>query len=81
MKIGETILCSDQQHRVHFLHEIDDDIQELERISLSNAGEQTIKLLYDERDYLSGVYNEQNRLKYLVSQRNLTAPTAEIIIA
>ena len=72
---------SNQQHREHFLHVLEDDLQKLGRISSSYTNVQTIEFLYDEKDYLSGKYKKQNRLKFLLNQRALIAPTAKIILA
>jgi hypothetical protein len=60
---------SDQQHRVHYFHVIEDDLPKLQ--SLTNPGDSRCEILFDEDDYLQGYDNaaQTSRIERLIKRR------------
>ena len=69
----------DQQHNVHFLHVLNDDLRKLGQLNYPGATK--LEILYDERDYLRGKCRGVNRDKMIMDTRNTIAPGAHIIFA
>lgn len=56
---------TDQQHRVHFEHVLNDDIPKLSRFSCPLK----VELLFDEVGYLTGSYHREHRIEVIVRHR------------
>jgi len=76
-KIFPRIGFTDQQHRVHFEHILNDDLRKLGTLSREIK---LTELIVDGRGYLSGTYRDQNRLKYLINKRDEVAPSVHLFI-
>lgn len=61
---------TDQQHRVHYFHVINDDLPKL--ASISNPKDFRYEILFDERNYLRGFDRNDNslRIERLIQRRN-----------
>jgi len=61
---------SDQQHRVHYFHVIEDDLPKLQ--SLKNPVDSRYEILFDEDDYLRGIdmNAKSSRIERLIKRRN-----------
>ena len=69
---------TDQQHRVHFEHVINDDLKKLGSVQTEA---QKIELLFDDVGYLQGMHNSQKRLNVIVKERSKQAPKAHLLVA
>ncbi|MEM3713988.1 MAG: hypothetical protein QXF82_03460 [Nitrososphaeria archaeon] len=71
--------CSDQQHRVHYYHVIDDDIPKIAKLKepLNNR----YILLFDEDNYLKGFDRKSKsaRIDRIIKTRNDTDPKIKVI--
>jgi len=68
LKIFPRIGFTDQAHRVHYKHILNDDIPKLGR--LNPAIQLRTALIVDGRGYLQGTYQGYNRWDYLIKKRN-----------
>ena len=78
VKIFPRIGFTDQQHRVHYEHVLNDDLQKLGR--LDPAIGLRAALILDGRGYLKGTYQGHSRGEYLISRRDQIAPGVHIYI-
>lgn len=78
VKIFPRIGFTDQQHRVHYKHILNDDLPKLSR--LDSAIGLRAALIVDGRGYLEGTYHGHNRRDYLISRRNQIAPGVHLFI-
>lgn len=78
VKIFPRIGFTDQQHRVHYEHILNDDLRKLGTLKLGIGFYST--LIFDGRRYLEGSYKGKNRREYLISRRDEIAPSAHIFI-
>jgi len=61
---------SDQQHRVHYFHVVDDDLPKLQ--CLKSPVNSRYEILFDEDDYLRGLdkNSQSSRIERLIKRRN-----------
>lgn len=78
IKIFPRIGFTDQQHRVHYEHVLNDDLRKLS--GLNPAIELRASLILDGRGYLEGTYHGFNRRDYLINKRDQIAPGTHIFI-
>lgn len=78
VKIFPRIGFTDQQHRVHYEHILNDDLPKLGR--LDSAIELRAVLIVDGRGYLEGTYQGSNRREYLIKKRNEVASGVHVFI-
>ncbi len=78
VKIFPTVGFTDQQHRVHYEHVLEDDLRKMGQ--LSSSIECRAEVLIDGYDYLSGQYSKQNRLQYLIGVRDKVAAGVHIFL-
>ncbi len=78
VKIFPRIGFTDQQHRVHYEHILNDDLRKLGTLKPSTGFYSA--LIFDGRRYLEGSYKGKNRRKYLINRRDQIAPSAHIFI-
>jgi len=78
VKIFPRIGFTDQQHRVHYVHILDDDLPKLG--GLDPALELRTALILDGRGYLKGTYQGHDRHKYLIDRRNEVASGVHVFI-
>lgn len=67
---------TDQQHRVHFKHVINDDLRKLSEVKCDNKFE----LLFDERGYLEGKYSGNKRIEVINKDRDEKTPETKIFV-
>ena len=67
---------TDQQHRVHFKHVINDDLRKLSEVKCDNKFE----LLFDERGYLKGKYYGNKRIEVINKDRDEKTPETKIFV-
>jgi hypothetical protein len=70
---------TDQQHRVHYFHVIDDDLPKLK--SISNPRDFRYEILFDEDDYLRGndTKNKSLRIERIIKRRDDLDPKITIV--
>jgi hypothetical protein len=78
VKIFPRIGVTEQQHRVHYKHILDDDLLKLSE--LDPTIEFCAMLMVDGRGYLEGTYQDNNRKEYLIRRRNQIAPRVHVFI-
>lgn len=78
VKIFPRIGFTNQQHRVHYEHILNDDLRKLGTLKPSIGLYST--LIFDGRRYLEGSYKGKNRREHLINRRNQIAPLAHIFI-
>lgn len=78
VKIFPRIGFTDQQHRVHYEHILNDDLPKLG--GLDPAIEFRTALIVDGRGYLEGTYQGYNRREYLINRRNEVASGVHVFI-
>lgn len=78
VKIFPRLGFTDQQHRVHYEHVLNDDLPKLGRLDPAVAVRAA--LVVDGRGYLKGTYHGQNRREHLLSVRNRVAPGAHVFM-
>lgn len=78
VKLFPRIGFTDQQHRVHYEHILNDDLRKLG--GLDPAVGLRVALIVDGRGYLGGTYQGYNRRDYLINRRNNIAPRVHICI-
>lgn len=78
VKIFPRIGFTDQQHRVHYEHILNDDLPKLGR--LDSTIELRAALIVDGRGYLGGTYQGYNRHEYLINRRNEGASKVHVFI-
>ncbi|MDH4138665.1 MAG: hypothetical protein OEW09_18405 [Anaerolineae bacterium] len=78
VKIFPRIGFTDQQHRVHYVHILNDDLPKLG--GLDPAIELRTALILDGREYLKGTYQGHDRHKYLINRRNEVASGVHVFI-
>jgi hypothetical protein len=78
VKVFPRVGFTDQQHRVHYEHVLEDDLRKLGQLSPSM--ECRAEVLIDGCDYLCGQYSKQNRLQHLIGVRNKIATGAHIFL-
>jgi len=78
VKIFPRIGFTDQQHRVHYEHILNNDLPKLGR--LDSAIGLRVALIVDGRGYLEGTYHDHNRRDYLINMRNQLAPGVHMFI-
>lgn len=78
VKIFPIIGFTDQQHRVHYEHILNDDFPKLGR--LDSTIELCAALIMDGRGYLEGTYQGCNRREHLIKIRNKVASGVHVFI-
>lgn len=78
VKIFPRLGFTNQQHRVHYEHILNDDLRKLGQLD-STIGLRAA-LILDGRGYLEGTYQDQNRRVYLINKRNQIAPGVHVFI-
>lgn len=68
---------TNQQHRVHFEHILNDDLRKLAQIPNDNRFR--CSLIVDGAAYLNGQYNNQVRSQVLINQRNQIANGVDLL--
>lgn len=69
----------DQQHRVHFEHILNDDFRKLGTLQMKTA--MKVEFIFDEVNYLGGIYHRENRKGVIVSVRKSTDTRIKIVFA
>ena len=70
---------TDQQHRVHFEHVLNDDLRKLASVKGENLAR--IEFLFDQVDYLDGTYSGRLRRDVLLARRAETAAGVNFLLA
>jgi hypothetical protein len=70
---------TDQQHRVHLKHILDDDLTKLGSLQLKTA--MRVELVFDQVDYLGGNYAGRKREEVIVTKRNEVAEGVLLLMA
>jgi len=77
LKVFPRVGFTDQQHRVHFEHILNDDLRKLGGLKQVNF---ISAVIYDGRNYLDGNYKGISRREYLINRRDQIASLAHIFI-
>ena len=78
VKFFPRIGFTDQQHRVHYEHILNDDLVKLAR--LDPTFRIRAALIVDGRGYLKGTYHGRDRREFLIDRRNQIAPQVHVFI-
>lgn len=78
VKIFPRFGFTDQQHRVHYEHILNDDLRKLGELD-PEIGHRAA-LVVDGRGYLRGKYKERNRREYMIERRNQIASGVHLFI-
>lgn len=70
-----------KQHRIRYQQILSRDLRKLAGFAKAGSHPTLVEFIFDEVEYLSGGYKEENRLDYLLSHRDTQAPDARIIVA
>ena len=70
---------TDQEHRVHFEHILNNDLRKLGSFTAQTAT--TIEFIFDHVDYLSGIYSGKIRESVIVKKRDSIAPATKLVFA
>jgi len=78
VKIFPRIGFTDQQHRVHYEHVLDDDLRKLGELPTTIG--LRAALIVDGRGYLKGNYENRNRKEFMIERRNRIASGVNLFI-
>jgi|GEM_PF-1683623 len=78
VKIFPRLGFTDQQHRVHYEHVLNDDLRKLGEVEPATGFRAA--LIVDGRGYLQGTYKEYNRRDYMIERRNQIASGVHLFI-
>jgi hypothetical protein len=78
VKVFPEVGFTEQQHRVHYEHVLQDDLRKL--AVLANSVQDRVEVLVDGHNYMSGQYQGQPRLEYLKRVRDAAAPGVHLVV-